>query len=99
MRLLTSPAWLQADRAGSRQLVATTTWRVDSRSARLRPRWLGSGLRPWVIGIGQLGFEVGVPAGLADQQRRQAQAEAGVGQAEEERLGRSPARAAISPVR
>jgi hypothetical protein len=34
--------------------------------------------------------ELGVPAGLADQQRRQLQAEAGVGQAEVERFGPQP---------
>jgi len=42
------------------------------------------------VGVSELGFEVGVRAGLADQQRRQPQAEAGVGQAEEERFGTQP---------
>src|SRR4029453_13674628 len=32
LRLLTSPAWLQADRAGSRRLVSVSTSRVESRS-------------------------------------------------------------------
>ena len=48
------------------------------------------GLARGLIGVGQLGLEVGVVAGLADQQHRQPKAEAGVGQAEEERLGPQP---------
>src|SRR5215216_912223 len=92
LRLLTSPAWLQADRAGSRQLVATTTWLVDSWSGAGGGWRLGRGrvTADGLIGVGQLGFEVGVPAGLTDHQRRQPEAEAGIGQAEIERLGTQP---------
>ena len=45
------------------------------------------------------GFVVGVAVGLADEQHRQAEAEPGVGEAEEERFGTQPVvAAAMYPV-
>ena len=79
MRLLTRPAWLHDESAGSRKLVSMNTSRVDSPSCERVAvvTWLG-------------GFVAGVAAGLADEQGGEPEAEAGVGDAEEERLGPQP---------
>ena len=85
LRLLTSPAWLAADSAGSRRLVCAKT----CRSVRSPCRW---SWRPSAARGVAAGLEAGVAAGLADRERGQAEAEGGVGDAEEERLGAQPVR-------
>ena len=83
-RLLTRPAWLHDESARSRKLVSMNTSRVES-PARVAS-WLDSSWRAW-------------PSGLAHEQRRQGETEAGVGDAEEERLGSQARRAAaMKPV-
>ena len=64
LRLLTSPAWLHDDSAFSVKLVSRKT------SPVVRSSWSCS-LAGDVVG----GFVLGVAAGLADEQRRQAEAE------------------------
>ena len=85
MRLLTSPAWLTADRAGSRKLVRAN---IDPEPV------VGVGVGGDVVG----GFVAGVAAGLAHEQGGQAEAEAGEGDAEEERFGAEPGVSAMAPV-
>jgi hypothetical protein len=89
--LLTNPAWLHADSAGSRRLVDhDLTGGQRLAAGCTRPSigtWVAAGC---ASGGSELGLEVGVSAGLAYQQRGQAKAKAGVGQAEEERLGAQP---------
>ena len=82
LRLLTSPAWLAADRAGSRKLVRVKICRPVSAACR----WSGAvGAAVWVAG-----FVPGVVAGFADGQGGQAEAERGEGEAEVERRGPQP---------
>jgi hypothetical protein len=68
------------DLAGGQPLPAGRLW-------LLVWAWVGVGCP---LGVSQLGFQLGMPLGLVDQQRRQAEADAGVGQAEVERFGPQP---------
>jgi hypothetical protein len=74
------PAGGDHDLAGGQLVGAGGGWRLAGHGV------LARGL----LGIGRLGFEAGVAAGLADHQRRQPEAEPGVGQAEVERLWSQP---------
>ena len=83
MRLLTSPAWLAEDSAGSRRLV----WHEHLPVGQLAVQVVVTAVGPWRCGAGLV---AGVAAGLPDGEGRQAEAERGVGEAEEERLGAQP---------
>ena len=75
LRLLTRPAWLAEDSAGSVKLVRRKICRLVSAASG----WV-------VVVVG--GFQLGVTAGLADEHRAQAEGDQRVGQAEQE--GRGP---------
>ena len=79
LRLLTSPAWLAADRAFSRKLVRVKICRPVS------PSWWSPSRGTWVRGL-----VPGVVAGLADEHGGQSEAEGGEGDAEQERRGAQP---------
>ena len=74
MRLLTRPAWLAEDSAGSVKL-------VRRKICRLRQRGVGVGV------VVVAGFQLGVAAGLADEHRAQAQGNQRIRQAEQKRRG------------
>ena len=84
MRLLTRPAWLHDDRAFSPE-------------AGEGEHLAGGELVEVAVVAGDVvgGFVVGVAAGLADEQGRQAEPEPGEGDAEVERLGSQPGVAAM----
>ena len=74
LRLLTSPAWLAEDSAGSVKLVRRKICRLVS-----------GGVGVVVVVVG--GFQLGVAAGFADEHRAQAEGDQRIGQAEQERCG------------
>ena len=78
LRLLTRPAWLAEESAGSRKLV----WREHLAVAQLAVQVV-----VLAVGAGDVagGLEAGVVSGLLDGQCGEAQAEGGEGDAEEER--------------
>ena len=81
LRLLTSRPGCAAERAFSLKLVSRNTSCVD------RPSWSAADAATCVVGL-----VARVAVGLAHEESRQAEAERGVGDAEEERLGPQPVR-------